>query len=83
MAILNIRNLPDEVHTQLRIRAAIAGRSMEAEARTIITEAVMEDKREVSPTELQVWIEDLYGSQKPKNVVETLIQDRRQEAIQE
>ena len=33
MAVLNIRNLPDEVHAKLRVRAAKAGRSMEAEAR--------------------------------------------------
>ena len=41
MAILNIRNLPDEVHANLRVRAAKAGRSMEAEARTILM-AVLE-----------------------------------------
>ena len=83
MAILNIRNLPDEVHTQLRIRAAIVGRSMEAEARKIITEAVMTNKEELSPAELQAWVDELYNNQKPKNVVETLIRERRQEAIQE
>ena len=41
MAILNIRNLPDEAHANLRVRAAKAGRSMEAEARTILM-AVLE-----------------------------------------
>jgi plasmid stability protein len=39
MATLNIRNLPDEVHGRLRVRAAEHGRSMEAEARSILTEA--------------------------------------------
>ena len=36
MAIVNVRNLPDDVHAKLRIRAAIAGRSMEAEVRAIV-----------------------------------------------
>ena len=37
MAVLNIRNLPDDVHARLRLRAAKAGHSMEAEAREILT----------------------------------------------
>ena len=40
MATLNIRRLPDDVHAKLRLRAAKAGRSMEAEARMILAEAV-------------------------------------------
>ncbi len=39
MAILNIRKLPDEVHAELRVLAARNGRSMEAEARDILTRA--------------------------------------------
>jgi len=39
MAILNIRQLPDDVHTRLRVRAAHNGRSMEAEARHILSHA--------------------------------------------
>jgi len=39
MAILNIRRLADETHAQLRLRAAHNGRSMEAEARDILTRA--------------------------------------------
>jgi plasmid stability protein len=38
MATLSIRNLPDEVHRALRLRAARHGRSMEAEAREILAE---------------------------------------------
>lgn len=33
MAILTVRNVPDEVHRTLRVRAAKHGRSMEAEVR--------------------------------------------------
>jgi antitoxin FitA len=40
MASLNIRNVPESVRRALRLRAARKGRSMEAEARTILAEAV-------------------------------------------
>lgn len=40
MAILTVRNLPDEVHRALRVLAAGHGRSTEAEVRAILEEAV-------------------------------------------
>lgn len=40
MAVLTVRNLPDEVHRALRMRAADHGRSTEAEVRAILEEAV-------------------------------------------
>lgn len=40
MGILSVRNLPDSVLSRLKIRAAEHNRSMEAEARAILTEAV-------------------------------------------
>ena len=40
VAELSIRNLDDEVKKRLRIRAAQHGRSMEAEVRAILEEAV-------------------------------------------
>lgn len=40
MAAISIRDLDDQVRERLRIRAAANGRSMEAEARAILTEAV-------------------------------------------
>ena len=39
MAIVTIRNLPDEVHRALRVRAARHGRSTEAEIRDILETA--------------------------------------------
>jgi antitoxin FitA len=42
VAALNIRNLDEAVKRRLQIRAARHGRSMEAEAREIIAEAVRE-----------------------------------------
>ncbi len=46
MAMLTVRNLPDEVHRALRVRAARHGRSMEAEVREIL-EAIVAPKGRV------------------------------------
>ena len=46
MASLVVRNIPDEVKERLRRRAAAEGRSMEAEARRIISKALESDAAE-------------------------------------
>jgi len=45
MAAVNVRNLPDEVHRALRVRAAKHGRSTEAEIRSILEMAVFPPQR--------------------------------------
>jgi plasmid stability protein len=40
MPVLTVRNLPEETHRALRIRAASHGRSAEAEVRAILEEVV-------------------------------------------
>lgn len=40
MAMLTVRNLPDDVHRALRMQAALHGRSTEAEVRDILATAV-------------------------------------------
>lgn len=45
MAILTVRNVPDDVHRALRVRAAQHGRSTEAEVREILAAAVKPAKR--------------------------------------
>lgn len=45
MAVLTIRNVPDEVHRALRLRAAQHGRSTEAEVRAILESAVKPEQR--------------------------------------
>lgn len=45
MASVTVRNLPDEVHRALRIRAATNGRSTEAEIRDILETAVRPRER--------------------------------------
>jgi plasmid stability protein len=45
MAMLTVRNLPDDVHRALRVRAAQHGHSTEAEVREILAMAVKPDSR--------------------------------------
>ena len=45
MATVTIRNLPDEVHRALRMRAAMHGRSTEAEIRDILQSTVRPPER--------------------------------------
>jgi plasmid stability protein len=45
MANLTVRNLPEEIHRALRMRAARHGRSTEAEVRVILREAVLPANR--------------------------------------
>ena len=45
MASLTIRNLPDDVHRALRVRAARNGNSTEAEVRAILKQTVKPESR--------------------------------------
>lgn len=45
MAMLTVRNLPDDVHRALRVQAALHGRSTEAEVREILANAVKPETR--------------------------------------
>jgi antitoxin FitA len=45
MAMLTVRNLPDEVHRALRLQASKHGHSMEAEVRNILASAVSSQGR--------------------------------------
>lgn len=45
MAMLTVRNLPDDVHRALRVQAALHGRSTEAEVREILALAVKPESR--------------------------------------
>jgi len=79
--VLNIRNLPDEVHSRLRVRAARHGRSMEAEARAILTAACPPESD--TAASLPEWVTELYEGKKPSGVVEDLIRERRRESASE
>jgi len=45
MAVLTVRNLPDEVHRALQAQAAEHGRGTAAEVRAILTAAVLPEQR--------------------------------------
>jgi plasmid stability protein len=81
MPTLTIRNLPDHIHSTLRILATQDGISVEAEVRNILTKACINNRQPVSS--LQQLVDQLYQGKKPVNVVEQLIQERRAEAKKE
>jgi plasmid stability protein len=49
MTTLTIRNIPPELKERLRVRAAVHGRSMEAELRQILRDALTGEKRRREP----------------------------------
>ena len=83
MATLNIRNLPDETHRELRVRAARRNRSMEAEARSLLVAACAPPGAKVTAASLQAMIDEMYGAEKPANARGDLIRERREEAGRE
>lgn len=80
MAVLTVRNLPDQVRDRLRLRAAQAGTSMEEQVRLILTEASLEPPRATAVHALPDWVNSLYGRSKPTGVVADLLADRRAES---
>lgn len=81
MPTLTIRNLPEHVHSALRLKAARDGISVEAEVRNILTDACINAKKPVNS--LQQMVDQLYCGNKPADVVDQLIQDRRAAAENE
>ena len=62
MSAITIRKLPDDVKQRLRMRAASHGRSMEAEARMILIEAVEASARvDLSWIEMLIEVGDELG----------------------
>jgi len=51
MATITIRNLDDKVKRRLQVRAALNGRSMEAEARDLLTGSLEENPSSMMPEE--------------------------------
>jgi plasmid stability protein len=75
MATLTIRNLDEKVKRRLQVRAALNGRSMEAEARAILTAAVEDGLDKPVPREgLGTAIHKLFA---PMGGVELKIPPRR------
>jgi plasmid stability protein len=83
MASLNIRNVPEAVHTGLRLRAARKGRSMEAEVCAILEQVVRgETARPFDPASLQSFVSSLFKG-KPPRLTDELIRERLREARRE
>jgi plasmid stability protein len=61
MSVATVRNLPEETHRALRVRAAERGRSTEAEIRAILEEAVRPATRLKLGSELAAFGEALGG----------------------
>ena len=79
---MNIRNLPDEIHRELRLRAARHNRSMEAEARAILGDACRPSKSlGEAIIRIHGWIDEQYGPDKLSGVVDELIRKRRESAM--
>ena len=85
MATITVRNLPDDVHDRLRVRAARKGQSMEAEVRAILRDATASDTpdSEAGLRRLSTLVDRLYGARKPRSVVDDFIAGRRREAERE
>ena len=73
MPVLVIGNLPAEVHTRLRVRAA----------RAILTAACLEGEPRRLAAALQDWVDELYAAKRPRRVVETLVAERRRVGAKE
>ncbi len=96
MATLTIRNLPDEVHAALRVRAAQRGRSMEEEVRLIIASGLdiagepSASAREEALARADAAAENLRAALRaanngelPSGMVDALIAERRAEVARE
>jgi plasmid stability protein len=93
MATLTVRNIPDEDLAALRVRAAMHGRSMEAEVREMIRQPVSEEPR-IQPPRLedlppvppevrarvervQAMVREAFGGAMPKGRVDAFLAERR------
>jgi plasmid stability protein len=59
MSVVTVRNLPEEVHRALKLRAVQHGRSTEAEIRKILEEAVRPEARVKIGSELAAFGQQL------------------------
>jgi len=61
MPSLTVRNVPEETHRALRVRAALHGRSAEAEVRAILEQTVRPAERLKIGTELHRIAQEIGG----------------------
>ena len=83
MATLTIRDLPDDDRDALRVRAAEHGRSMEAEVRVLIHDALRAPKKlsvEARIKKAQDRIRAANGGVMPAGLVDAFLAERREAA---
>ena len=83
MTQITVRGLPDEVKTRLRVQAAQAGRSLEAEVRIILAKAVDRGGGRHALAGLQEWFQQNYKAKRHGSLTDDLIAERRREAKRE
>ena len=88
MATITIRNLPDPVRDRLRLRAAKRGRSMEAEAREVLAQAVAPDSASTTAAEVAARMRRAQAIIRARidpsrSLVDELIEQRRRESAEE
>ncbi len=77
MAILTVRNVPDDVHRALRLRAAQHGRSTEAEVRDILAGAVKPAQRVRMGAAMTALARGAGVTQADVTALQTLLNDTR------
>ena len=79
MPTLTIRNLPEDVYNRLRTRAATNRRSMEAEARDILSTAALPTKESVAQAirNMQELVSRLPPEAQEKISVDSFLAERR------
>jgi len=73
-----IENLPVKVREKLDMKAKSSGRSVEAEAAAIIAISLAEGEEEADPVEaFLTMVDGIYGKNRPQNVVDEFLAERR------
>ena len=83
MAVLTIRSLPAALHRALKARAARHGRSMEAEVRAIIAQAIDAPKRVRIGSTLMQLRQDVGLTNKDVDALEGAVEERRNQGTHE
>ena len=81
MPTLTIRNISEDGFARFRVRAAVRGRSMEAEARQMIENGESDESLRLSPEErlasARALFREAFGGKPPEGLVDDLLADRR------
>ena len=81
MASLSVRDVPESIVRSLKLRAARAGHSMEAEVRALLARATEMD--EPDPPRLRGLGRDLLAGIDRQDSVDAFLADRRKDGAQE